>query len=165
MTPLRTLLLCPLVLAVLTSAACGDDKETVEGGPTVDVPQDTAPAPSPALQPQPEPVQALIAEALPAVDGTIAIEARDVLFAPNRWSATLGETVTIRVANADPQEHSLRLAGLDGAYETDDDALTSPDPIGPGEVGELSLVLQVAGNYTFRCDYHPGSMGGRIEVE
>jgi len=164
MTPLR-LPFCALAVAAIVFAACSDDEEKVEGGPTVEVPQDTAPAPSPELQPQPEPVQTLIPEVLPAVDGIIAVEARDVLFAPNRWSATLGETVTIRVANADPQEHNLRFAGLDGEYGTDDDALISPDPIGPGEVGELLLVPQVRGNYTFRCDFHPGSMGGRVEVQ
>jgi plastocyanin len=157
--------MCALVVAAVLFVACSDDEEKVEGGPTVEVPQDTAPAPSPGLQPQPEPVQPLIPEALPAVDGIIAIEARDVLFAPNRWSATLGETVTIRVANADQQEHNLRFAGLDGDYETDDDALIAPDPIAPGEIGELNFVPQVAGNYTFRCDFHPGSMGGRVEVK
>jgi len=165
MTPLRRLLFSALAIAAVMFAACSDDEEKVEGGPTVDVPQDTAPAPSPELQSQPEPVQALIPEALTAVDGIIAIEARDVLFAPNRWRATLGETVTIRVANVDEQEHNLRFAGLDGEYGTDDDALTSPDPVGPGAVGELSLVPQARGNYTFRCDFHPGSMGGRVEVQ
>ena len=165
MMPLSRLPFCALAVAAMLFVACSDDKETVEPGPTVEVPQDTAPAPSPSLQPQPVPVQTLIAEALPAADGVIIIEAKDALFGPNRWSATLGETLTIRLANNDTQDHNLRFAGPDGQYETDDDALISPNPVAPGEQGELTLVPQVAGNYTFRCDFHPGSMGGRVEVK
>jgi plastocyanin len=93
------------------------------------------------------------------------LSAADTSFAPNRWRMALGDTVVIRLTNADTQQHNLRLAGLDGEFDTDDDALTSPDPVGAGEAGELTFVPQASGNYTFRCDYHPASMGGSIEVE
>jgi len=160
------LLTALLSIGVLAIAACGgDDDDEIETEPTRVVPQDTAPAPSPILQTQPQPAQPLEDQISTVAGGLIEISAANALFAANRWSMTLGETVTINVTNADTQEHSLRLAGLDGQYETDDDAITSPDPIGPGESGELTFVPQVAGNYTFRCDFHPGSMGGQIEVE
>ena len=154
-----------LVAGALIVIACGGDDDNVTTEPTVDVPQDTAPAPSPQLQTQPEPVQQLDEQASPPADGIIEIAAAEAKFAPNRWNMELGDTVTIRVVNSDSQQHNLRLAGLDGAYETDDDALISPDPVAPGETGELTFVPQVSGNYSFRCDFHRESMGGRIEVE
>ncbi len=58
----------------------------------------------------------------------------------------------------------MSIAGLDGEYETQDDAVTDPEALQPGESGELTFVPQVAGNYTFRCDFHPANMGGQIEV-
>lgn len=163
---IRTVAVACAVSAIVFSACGGDeDNNEVAAGPTVDIPQDTAPAPSPGLQTQPEPVQQLDEQASLAADGIIEIVAAELKFAPNRWRMTLGDTVTIRIANADGQQHNLRLAGLDGEYDTDDDALTLPDAIAPGETGDLTFVPEVDGNYTFRCDFHPGSMGGRIEVE
>jgi plastocyanin len=155
-----------LSVGVLTIAACGGgDDDEIETSPTLFVPQDTAPAPSAVLQPQPQPAQPLDEQVSVVAGGLIEIGAVNALFAPNRWSMTLGEPVSINVTNADTQEHNLRFAGVDGQYDTDDDAITSPSPIAPGESGELTFVPQVAGNYTFRCDFHPGSMGGQIEVQ
>ncbi len=153
-----------LAAIVLTSlSACGDDDD-VEPEPTLAVPQDTAPAPSLALGPQPQPAQPLDEQASPAQDGIISIDARDLKFAPNRWSMTLGETVTIRLVNGDSPQHNLHIAGPDGEYDTQDDAVTVPEAVNGGETGEVAFAPQVAGDYTFRCDFHPGSMGGRIEV-
>ena len=162
---IRTVAVACAVSAIVFSACGGEDNNEVATGPTVDVPQDTASAPSPELRAQPEPAQQLDEQASLAADGIIEIAVAEVKFAPNRWRMTLGDTVTIRIANADSQQHNLRLAGLDGEYDTDDDALTLPDAIAPGEMGDLTFVPQADGNYTFRCDFHPGSMGGRIEVE
>jgi plastocyanin len=165
MNPTSWAAFCGFLAAVLLVAACGgDDDEQIESPPTVTVVQDTAPAPTPELQPQPAPPQALDETASPAVDGIIAIEATNTLFAPNRWSMALGETALIRVINDDQQQHNLRIAGLDGAFESDDDALTVPDAIAAGETGELTFVPLVPGQFTFRCDYHPSAMGGQIEV-
>ncbi len=159
------LLSAAVALAVAASlAACGGD-EDVDTGPTVAVPQDTAPAPSLELAAQPEPAQPLDEQTSAAEDGIISIDARDVKFTPNRWSMSLGETVTIRVTNSDSQQHNLRIAGPDGEYNTQDDAVTAPEALSSGETGEMTFVPRVAGNYTFHCDFHPASMGGRIEVK
>jgi len=164
--PKRRLPIALLSIGLLAIAGCGGgDDDSVEISDTPFVPQDTAPAPTVALQPQPQPVQPLDEQVSAAAAGLVEINIASALFAPNRWSMTLGETVGINVTNADTQEHNLRLAGLDGQFETDDDAITSPSPIAPGESGELTFVPQVAGNYTFRCDFHPASMGGQIEVQ
>jgi plastocyanin len=166
MTSIRAAItLFGLLVVVVSFGACGGDDDEVGTLPTVTVVQDTAPAPTPELQSQPQPSQPLDETASPAEDGIISIDARDTLFAPNRWTMSIGEPVTIRVANADSQEHNLRIAGLDGAYDTDDDALTEPNPLAGGVSGELTFVPLVPGDYTFRCDFHPGTMGGQIEVE
>ena len=156
--------LLSLVAAGLLLAACGGDDE-LEAPPTVTVIQDTAPAPTPDLQTQPPAPQTLDPDAVPAEDGIISIEARNTLFTPNLWTMSVGETVTIRVENADEKQHNLRIAGIDGTFDTDDDALAVPDPIGVGESGELIFAPLVPGEYTFRCDFHPDQMGGQIEVE
>jgi plastocyanin len=160
------LLVALISIGVLTIAACGgDNNDEIETSPTIFVPQDTAPAPTAVLQPQPQPAQPLEDQVSAVAGGLIEIAAAGALYAPNHLTMTLVETVTIKVTNADTQEHNLRLAGLDGQYDTDDDAITSPSPISPGESGELTFVPQVAGSYTFRCDYHPDTMGGQIEVQ
>jgi plastocyanin len=154
-----------LAASAILLSACGDDDEIVPS-PTVDVPQDTAPAPTLQLQDQPEPVQQLDPTASVATGGVIEITASENKFAPNLWTTSLEETVTIRVTNAEQQQqHNLRLAGPDGLYDTEDDAVTAPEAVPAGETGELTFAPQAAGNYTFRCDFHAGSMGGRIEVE
>jgi plastocyanin len=164
--PNLRLLIALVSIGVLSIAACGgDDENEIETSPTLSVPQDTAPAPTAALQPQPEPSQPLDDQVSAVAGGLIEMTTAGALYAPNHWTMTLGETVTIKVTNADTQEHNLRLAGLDGQYDTDDDAITSPSPIAPGESGELTFVPQVAGSYAFRCDFHPDSMGGQVEVQ
>jgi len=157
-----------LALAALTSmavwlAACGDDKKP-ENLSTVTVAQDTAPAPTPQLQRQPAPTQELDAAASRPEGRVVSISISEVKFSPNRWGVALDEPVTIRVTNNDSQQHNLRIAGLDGEYETQDDAVTDPEALQPGASGELTFAPQVSGNYTFRCDFHPASMGGQIEV-
>lgn len=164
--PLMRLLAVLLATALLSLVlACGDDDDEVDEQPTVAVPQDTAPPPSPELAQQPQPAQQLDASLSLVADGVISINVVAAAFTPNRWGVSLGETATILVVNADTQQHNLRIAGLDGQYNTQDDAVTAPETVGAGETGELTFVPQVAGNYTFRCDFHPDTMGGQIEVD
>ncbi len=85
-------------------------------------------------------------------------------FAQSRVGLRVGEPVTIRVLNQDGDAHNLRIAGPDGEYQTEDDAVTAPEAIPPGEAGELTFAPQIAGEYTFRCDFFPGTMGGQIVV-
>ena len=160
------LLLFGSIAALGALAACGGNDETVETLPTVAVVQDTAPAPpTRQISAQPNPSQPLDAAASIAQDGIIAIEAREARFAGNFWKITVDESVTIRLNNADSQQHNLRLAGPDGEYETQDDAITIPEAVNGGEVGELTFAPLVQGQYTFRCDFHPDTMGGQIVVE
>jgi plastocyanin len=153
------------VAAIALLGACGGDDETVEPLPTVAVVQDTATAqPTREIQAQPDSPQPLDATASVAQDGVIAIGAQNTLFAPNSWTTAAGESVTIQLNNGDGQQHNLRIAGPDGEYQTQDDAVTVPEAVNGGETGELTFVPLVPGDYTFRCDFHPEAMGGQIVV-
>jgi plastocyanin len=155
----KAALIGPALLALTFLIACSDEGD----GDAVGTRESAAPAG--AIQPQPEPVQTLDAIVTEATDGTIGISARTAAYHGNNLRIAVGQATTIRVDNGDAQPHNLRIAGVDGQYDTEDDAVTTPETIAGGEQGEVVFAPQVPGAYTFRCDFHPGSMGGRINVE
>jgi plastocyanin len=151
-----------LLLAPLLAACGGDDDATPSGGlvtqtanaiPSVGAPQE-----------QPPPVQELSSEPAEPSDGVIEIAVSGQQFEQNYLKVQPGDSVTIRLTNNDDVPHNMRLAGIDGQFDTEDDALTSPDKVDPGQVGELTFAPPTAGVYTFRCDFHPDIMGGEIVV-
>jgi plastocyanin len=144
------------VVTLATAVACGDDDDDTSPTPSAAVPTVAA-----AL-PQPEPPQPVDSESVSPENGVIEIAAQGNLFLDNYLAIPLGESVVIRLTNNDTVPHNLRLAGTDGEWDTEDDAVTTPEQIDGGGVGELSFAPQVDGYYTFRCDFHPTSMGGRI---
>jgi plastocyanin len=149
-----------LLIAALFVAACADDDDSGDGIATETpnlFPSQAAP------QEQPDPVQAIDATLTEPVDGVIEVTLLDILFSPNNLHVPLDDAVTIRLTNNDPATHTMRVAGIDGRYDTEDDAVVSM--IGPGAVEELTFDGAAAGTYTFRCDLHPGSMGGVIVVD
>ena len=89
----------------------------------------------------------------------------NALFAPNIWTIAVGESVTIQLNNADSQQHNLRLAGPDGEYQTQDDAITVPEAMNGGESGELTFAPLVPGDIHLPLRFPPHSMGGQIVVE
>ena len=122
-------------------------------------------APLGDIQPQPQPVQALDTATTEPENELIEVTVRGAAYNGNNLEIPLGQATTIRVENQDGQPHNLRIAGVDGQYGTEDDAVTNPETISGGEQGEVIFAPQVPGAYTFRCDFYPGSMGGRITVE
>ena len=148
------------LLGAVVLAACGDGDSNGGGNGTIDRVPTVG-----ALQEQPQPVQALDEEATEPEDGVLEVQIEGAIFLHNRLSAPVGQGVTIRVTNNDGQPHNLRLAGLDGQYDTEDDAVTQPATIEGQGAGELNFSPPVPGAYTFRCDFHPGSMGGQIIAE
>ena len=149
-----------LLVAALFVAACGDDDGDADAVATVT--PNLFPS-QPVPQQQPEPVQAIDPTLTEPVDGVIEVTLSEVLFSPNNLHVPLGAAVTIRLTNDDPATHTMRIAGIDGRYETEDDAFVPQ--IDPGAVEELTLDGATAGTFTFRCDQHPGSMGGVIVVD
>src|SRR5438445_10727291 len=113
---------------------------------------------------RPPPAQSLDPQAVEPQGGVIEIAASGQHFEQNYLRIPLGQSVTIRLTNNDNTPHSLRIAGLDGQFDTEDDAVTNPAQIAAGGVGELTFAPLSAGAYTFRCDFHPTTMGGQIVV-
>ena len=161
--PLRLLIIAPfLLLLTLFLAACsGDDDdagaEIVEATPTADT--------NLTVQNQPDPVQPPVGTPSTPEESVYEVFVEGAAYYGNTVNVTLGELAIIRVTNNDQLTHNLRLAGLDGQYDTEDDAVTEPAAIEPGSSGELNFAPAIRGAYTFRCDYHPGTMGGQVIVK
>ena len=159
-----------VLVSLSLAAACSGDDSDDDGGLPGDGPpaetQDTddGETVAPQLQDQPAPAQEIVAEVTAPVQGIADIVIGDGAFQNNNVEIPLGEPVVIRVTNSDTVTHNLRIAGLDGQFETEDDAVTDPQAIPASESGELTFAPPVAGSYTFRCDFHEAFMGGQIVV-
>jgi plastocyanin len=159
--PARLISLVPLLFVLAVGVACSNDEEP---GPTANPNNPPALSPTQVLV-QPDPVQPLDEQATEAADGVIEVTIQGAAFVGNKLRVPFGESAKIDVTNKDEQAHNLRIAGFDGEYQTEDDAVTDPDAIDAGGSGSLNFAPAVPGTYTFRCDYHPGSMGGVVIVE
>ena len=158
--PLLALVSCALFLASVVACSSDDDKSVPTDEPTIET---TAGPVAPALQPAS--AQTLNSDSVEPQDGVIEISASGQKFTQNYLRIpAAGESVTIRLTNNDAVRHSLRLAGLDGRFDTEDDAVANPAQIDGGGAGELTFAPQADGPYTFRCDFHPTTMGGQIVV-
>jgi len=154
------LVLLSAVAALWTSACGGGNDDASDSAAKI------GPGPSIAgPQRQPAPVQRLDSQLTEPVAGVIEIQISGALFLRNQLHIATGKSATIRVINGDSQPHNLRVAGLDGDYQTEDDAVTEPPAIDGNGAGELKFAPPVPGRYTFRCDFHPGTMGGQIVVD
>ena len=161
--PVSRVIVVVLSLLVLVAfSACGDDDP--EEDDAADVPSPSALVPA-SILPQPEPAQPLEEGFAEASDGVVQVTAQGAAFHGNRLKVAIGQSVKIDVTNKDEEPHNLRIAGFDGTYHTEDDAVSTPDPIEGGGSGSLEFAPTVPGSYTFRCDYHPGSMGGQVLAE
>jgi len=148
-------------VAALWTSACGGGDDDAAGGAAK-----IGPAPSIAApQRQPAPAQRLDSQLTEPVDGVIEVEISGARYLRNQLHIPAGQPVTIRVINRDSQPHNLRVAGLDGDYQTEDDAVTEPPAVDGNGTGELKFAPPVPGRYTFHCDFHPGTMGGQIVVD
>jgi plastocyanin len=159
---LRPTLALPLLLSValLLAAACGDDDDG-SGDVITGTPESATSSVAPPSQPVPP--QALDSELTEPADGAIDVSLTDISFSPNNLHVPLGDAVTIHLVNDDSTSHTMRVAGIDGRYDTEDDAVVQT--IAPGASAELQFAGGTAGSFTFRCDLHPGSMGGVIVVD
>jgi plastocyanin len=149
-----------VAFAALWMFACSSSDDSSGGQVSI------GPGPSIAgPQRQPEPVQQLDSQLTEPVDGAIEVQISGAHYLQNRLHIPAGQAVTIRVSNRDSQAHNLRVAGMDGDYQTEDDAVTEPPTIDGNGIGVLQFAPPVPGRYTFHCDFHPGSMGGQIVVD
>jgi len=97
---------------------------------------------------------------------TIAMSMGDNFFDPEEVTASPGSTVTFDITNDGGSIHNMRVAGADGDYDSEDDAVSDSDAIRAGQTG--ALTWQVPGDAAeidFRCDFHPAVMTGVITVQ
>lgn len=81
-------------------------------------------------------------------------------FEPAEFSVSPGQQVTFNLINKGVAVHTMRIAGRDNEYETDDDAIVEPYVVASGTSGVLTWIApNQPGTYNFRCDFHPKSTG------
>ena len=98
--------------------------------------------------------------------GNIAISMGDNFFDPNEITVDAGASATFDITNAGTAIHNMRIAGPDGEYSTDDDAVSDPQLVTGG--GTATLAWDAPGDAAeipFRCDFHPTDMVGTITVQ
>ena len=120
------------------------------------------PTPSAGQPERPATAQDVQGEFVEPTDGVIETDSQDNFFTLNNFAMKVGESVTIRLTNPGQQSHNLRIAGLDGAWDSDDDFATAF--LGNGGVDEFTFVLAAPATLVFRCDVHPPQMWGQITV-
>lgn len=156
-----------LAIGLLIFAACGEEEEGPISGQTPPAAATEIP-PGGGLAPQPEKpgtAQDIQAEVVEPSNGVIETAMGDNFFTKNNFKVTLGQSVTIRATNEGQAIHNLRIAAVDGEWNTADDFFTSEGGDKPGDTGEFVFTPDVAGTYVFRCDFHPTEMWGQIVVE
>ena len=155
-----------LAAALLVAAvACNDDEEGAPPAETQAPEETEGPTGGGELGEQPASPQQLDTEVVAAQGGALDVTMGDNFFEQNNLSTPLGEAVTITIANNGDATHNMVIAGPDGQFDTEDDAVSDPDSIRGSGSGELTFLPQIAGAYTFRCDFHANEMGGQITVE
>lgn len=76
-----------------------------------------------------------------------------------------GEETTFSLTNEGVAIHNMRSSGDDAGFDTDDDAVSEPDLFAAGDTGSITVSFSAAGEYPFRCDFHPIDMTGTFVVE
>jgi len=145
------LLALALSALLVLSFACGGDDDDDSGGD-----DDTAAATTPADDGNGGGGEAV----------EFDVSMTDNLFTPTEFSVSAGAAVTFNLTNDGAAIHNMRIAGPDGEYNTDDDAVSDPDIVTGGSTATLEWTApEEAGEIIFQCDFHPTDMLGTITVE
>ena len=100
-----------------------------------------------------------------AAEEIIATSMGDNFFDAKEVTVASGVAVTFDLVNDGIAIHNMRIAGLDGEYNTEDDTVSDPDLFTPGDAGTLEWTApDQAGEIIFRCDFHPIDMIGTITI-
>jgi len=136
-----------LAFAFPTESGLGD--KTVTGSPTPGV------TPTPAETPSGTP------------SGGLAVVMKDNLFEPAELTVKAGASVAFDLKNEGVAIHNMRIAGPDGSYNTDDDAVSDPQLVNAGGTATLDWTAPAQpGEMKFQCDFHVSvGMVGTITVE
>lgn len=104
----------------------------------------------------------------PPTDGSVTFEVSigDNFFEPKEFTVRPGQTVTFNLTNNGAAIHNMHIAGPDGRYDTDDDAVSDPEMLNPGETATLEWTApDEPGDIVFRCDFHPIEQTGTISIQ
>lgn len=102
----------------------------------------------------------------PASGASFDISMGDNFFEPNEFTVSPGQTVTFNITNDGQAIHNMRVAGPDGEYGNEDDAVSDPDIVRGSETAVLTWTApNEPGTYIFQCDFHPVDMTGTIVVQ
>ena len=136
-----------LAFAFPTESGLGD--KTVAGSPTPGA------TPTPAETPGGTPA------------GGLAVSMKDNIFEPAALTVKAAASVTFDLKNEGVAIHNMRIAGPDGSYNTDDDAVSDPQLVNAGEAATLAWTAPAQpGEMKFQCDFHVSvGMVGTITVE
>ena len=97
---------------------------------------------------------------------SIDVTMGDNFYEPNEFTVKRGQKLTLNLKNDGIAVHNMRVAGADNEYNTDDDALSDPDQLSPGDTGTLEWTApDQAGEIDLRCEFHPTDSTGVIMVE
>ena len=99
-------------------------------------------------------------------DGSFDISQSDNFFEPKKFTVAPGQSVAFNIANDGAAIHNMRIAGPDGEFNTDDDAVSDPEMVSAGETAVLRWTApDEPATIEFRCDFHPEEQTGTITVQ
>jgi mono/diheme cytochrome c family protein len=103
------------------------------------------------------------------VTGTVAMDMGDNFFELDggrnpTLEVKANEAITIQLTNIGSAPHNQRTSGLDGEFDSDDDAVSDPDAITGGGTGTITFSYATPGTYAYQCDFHAQQMTGEIVV-
>ncbi len=98
--------------------------------------------------------------------GSLSVSLLDNKFGQDQLKIGVGATVTFAISNDGSATHNMRIAGPDGEYNNDDDAVSDPEIISGGGTATLAWTApESPGEIPFQCDFHIAQMKGTITVE
>ena len=157
-----------VILALFTAlaigvglVACGDDDNGSSNPPAAtSKPAATTKAAGATTKPAGATTKPAGATTKPAAE-VIKVTAKDFSFTPGDLNAPLNKEATIELTNSGNVAHTLTV------YE--DDAHTkklsgASVQVSAGKTGEFNVTFTKAGDYYFRCEFHPTQMTGEVKV-
>lgn len=99
------------------------------------------------------------------VDVELDLAMTDNAFSQTEFTVGAGQNFRFNLTNNGAFGHSLRIAGPDGEFDTDDDLVSEPHSVLPGATSQLTGTIDEPGSYPFRCDFHQAEMTGTLIVE
>ena len=99
-----------------------------------------------------------------AADILLDVSASDTAFEPAALTVEAGKSFRINLVNNGTVIHTLRIAGPDGVFRTEDDVVLAA-PVNPGASGQVVGKIDAPGTYQFRDDFNPTILTGALTVQ